>query len=281
MVVLAALILVGAPLQIDGVKAYSYADPWMPGQREIAQGMLPGYGFMSIYYQKETDARFLPTQVIGNGMIDKNLGYVRWSVKSDTIFGKPCFVLRMEGQYNQRLPYSRYRPSDNVIIAKSTTKEEYWVDLNYKIIRHYVEATHPNGTTRADSAYSADHIETRLTDSRGKTTFGTVFPADMESIQRMFQPMIKDGQVLQQEKKYTIYDPIKQTFLERTARVQTRFAGKYGGDPVAGEAVEIDDGVLPILAYITDDGDLFKVDLKNDRLMLNTDAPVHKGKSGG
>ncbi|MEZ0327554.1 MAG: hypothetical protein ACAH95_16770 [Fimbriimonas sp.] len=249
---------------------------YMPGQREVVLGVLPyNETMMQLIWQTDKQASF-PTyngDVIGGGLAEQALGWVKWSVKTDTWAGKPCMVLRCEGNTKEAL--------SKTLKVDIRDIKSWWVDGGGKILRQYEQQIRPFVTRTANCVYQKDSIDVSVEDEKGRRQT-SVFPnVEMDELHAQFKPMWKDGKVLLDKKDYYVFNPFEGGFDKYTARLAGWAGGSYFNMKFVGKAFEITGPRLVQTAGISEEGDLIHVQLPKDRYIVMQALPQGKIKKPG
>ncbi len=274
MIAIAALLALGAPQSITGAqKVTVHLDAYMPGQREVVLGVQPyRETMMMLIWQTDTIPNFPSNygDIQPSGLAEKTLGWVKWSVKNDTWAGKPCKVLRCEGNTTDALSK---KLNVNLRDVKS-----WWVDEDGKIVRQYEQQIRPFATRTANCVYQKDSIDISVDDEKGRRQT-SVFPnMEMNELHAQFKPMWKDGKILLDKKDYYVFNPFEGSFDKYSARLAGWAGGSYFKMKFVGKAFEIVGPRLVQTAGISEEGDLIHVQLPKDRFIVMQSIPVGKEK---
>jgi hypothetical protein len=277
MIAAALFLAVAAPQSIPGgQKATLTMAAYMPGQREVVLGVLPYKDtMMQLIWQTDLTPKF-PTfngEVTPGGVSEQALGWVRWSVKTDTWAGKPCKVLRCEGE-------TREMVSKTLKVTIRDVKA-WWVDDEGKILRQFEQQIRPFANRSANCVYQKDSIDISVDDEKGRRQT-SIFPnIEMDELHAQFKPMWKDGKVLLEKKDYYVFNPFEGGFDKYTARLSGWAGGTYFNMKFVGKAFEITGPKLVQTAGISDEGDLIHVQLPKDRYIVMQSVPQGKEKKAG
>jgi hypothetical protein len=245
-------------------------DVYLPGQREVVLGpLLYRETVMSVVHREERPGNPNGDALAPPVWIEYPLGYVRWSVKDDTLFGQPCRVIRLQG-LTQSPP-----PRD---VKVSEAQSVWYVAPTGKILRQVEVRAGDGGQKTANCTYAEDRIEVQIEED-GRRRVTTVYPSvAMEKLQLQFQPMIVDGKVRRETKEYFVYDPFGGGFERRTATIAGKFAGSWWQTNFRGRHVELTTPQRTVKAYIGDEGDLVQVDFPKNAFIVLQSLPPGKEK---
>jgi hypothetical protein len=246
---------------------------YMPGQREIVLGVTPYRDTqMQLIYQIDKEPRFGGGDVTPGGLFEKALGWVRWSVKADTWAGKPCKVLRCEGETTEEL-------SKTMKVTVRDTKQ-WWVDDENHILRQYEQQIRPFFTRTANCVYQKDSIDITVSDEKGRRQTSMFPNCEMDEIHAQFKPMWVDGKVVLEKKEFYVLNPFEGTFETYSVRLAGWAGGTYFAMKFSGKAFEIAGPRLTQTAGISEEGDLIHVQLPKDRFIVMQQIPQGKEKKG-
>ncbi len=260
-----ALLLAGQGV-VQDLPKFSYLAAYTPGQREIALGPLPQYDVtMEVRFEKTTNAEFTKTKIYGESLTSYSKGYVRWSCIDGKLFDKPCRILKMDG-----ITKGENRTRIKTISYGSRNTTTYWISPEGKLLRQSIQLLDPEGVRNAECIYWADHIEVSVADRKGRRSF-TVFPKiDLSLLDLQFKPMLDGEKVILPFKEYYVYNPFEGSFDKYKATVGGSFHGSWMATKFDGTHVDIEGPEGRVVAYISKEGDLIKVDLpKNHALVLD------------
>ncbi|MGV3615428.1 MAG: hypothetical protein ACO1SV_08865 [Fimbriimonas sp.] len=277
---LAALLVATVTPQRDviGVKDLDVKEAYMPGQREIVLGPLPyRETVMSVIHSKDYPGTFDGKGLAPPVWDEYPLGHVRWSVAEGSLFEKPCRVLRLQGMTQSQVPMKRLQ---KVVGVQNDAVTVWYLSFDGRILRQYEQRSGYGGQKVANCTYGEDEIQVQVEEG-GKRRITTVYPAvDMEKLHLQFRPMIVGDRVVMEEKEYFTYDPFGGGFQKRTAKIGGLFAGQWLQRPFKGRHVDITTPRHTVKAYISDEGDLVKVDLPKDDFFILQSLPPGKEKKG-
>lgn len=279
-----------------------YITPIFGGQREVVLGAKPyeitllggfyekDYTGGSINHGQDTQGQYVDSFIPG-GIVTKSLGYLDWSTRDDKLLDTPCVTVSSSGKWQQTIGK---KPNEQS--WANTGKIQYWIGNDGKILRQYAQLQTPAGSQSGDLTFGPDSIQRRYTGTDGKTSFGEIFPScGMQALNDQFKPMIVDGKVVLRDKDFFRCDPLTGGVQKYSAHISGKFTGTYLDAGFRGTTVVIvDPSGKTQTAFISDDGDLVKVKLDDDRFfVINTvpksrldeyGRPIHKipdAKSGG
>ena len=263
---------------VHGVVNLGVLDAILPGQREVVMGPLPYRDtVMSVIHSKD-----YPGTYDGKGLSppvwdEYPKGHVRWSVTEGTHFDKPCRVIRLQGMMQSVVEMRRLKKAASVQNEALTI---WYLSLDGRILRQYESRQGFDGVKTANCIYGDESIEVQTQDSRNRRV-ATVYPnVDMEKLHLQFRPMIVGDKVVMEEKEYYVYDPFGGGFEKRTARIAGKFAGQWLQKNFRGRHVDIATPRVTMKAYVSEEGDLVKVDLPKDDYFILQSVPQGKEKKG-
>ncbi|MFY9235458.1 MAG: hypothetical protein WAO58_13480 [Fimbriimonadaceae bacterium] len=251
-----AVILISAAAHTQG--------PWLGGQKEYALGVqLQSPSVLGLYVSRKTGTSF--GDVVNKTSIDLRLGWMGWKVVNGLFAQKPCLVLDTDAYTTQVLKGGNLEARSTIKLTRQT-----YVSLEGKVLRETYTWQDASGNYRGEALFGKDEIELTTSGPKGtKTT--TIFPADgMAPFDAAFTPMIKNGEVTLREKTFAVLNPVTGAPLKVTARISNRFDWTQGTGLVKKKGQTID-FIWPDhtqKAYITDKGELCKVDLPAQRILL-------------
>lgn len=243
--------------------AYSQG-PWLGGQKEYALGiLLQEPTVLGLYVNRKTGTSV--GDFVNKTSVDLRLGWMGWKVVNGTFGGNPCFVLDSDAYTTITLKGKTLQAYDTKKLARQT-----FVDDKGKILREAFQWEDGAGKYSAEAKYGPDSIELTTNSPKGaKTT--TVFPAGgMDQFAAAFKPMVKNNEIVLAEKTFAILDPVSGAAQKVTARVAGHFDWSRSAGQVnkKGFCIEFEWPDHKEKAYITDKGELCKVDLPEGRILL-------------
>ncbi len=288
---LATLALAGAMLGsqtvIQGFPKVAYEIPIAGGQREMALGIRhQSETLLNYFYEKEVNAQYIPNG-INDGQphetiqpqnwVEKNLGYMRWSVRPDDIFNQKANLLTTESLVRQRVG-----PKDHQYQITSMAKTQWWISDKGKILRQYYQLQSPMGDLRCNATYGTDSVEVSRETPQG-TKFLTMFPSGgMEALDAQFTPMLAGGKVLLPEKKFQVLNLQTGSVDDYEAKISGKFNCQYMNVWFKGQCVDITGpGKLTEKAYLSDEGDLVKVEFSEEKYWVIQSLPSSKLDKNG
>lgn len=241
---------------------------FMPGQREVVLGPLPYPDtMMLVIFEKELSPTFGGGQVLGGGLAEDTLGWIRWSVKPDKFAGKDCFQIRAEGELNEKIKKAPIQLKE---------VRNYWVTADGEILRQYDVQIGPYYKRVANSVYHKDSIDISIEDEKGRRT-STAYPnIEFSRLYAQFTPMMKNGEVVLREKEYFVFDPFSGKCDKHTARISGSAVGEEFRQKFIGKAFEIKGPELTQTAAVSLEGDLIRVELPKDRYIVMREIPPGK-----
>lgn len=243
---------------------------YMPGPREVVVGLSPyPETQMRIIYEKEVQPTFTAQSgaVGGGGLDERTLGWIRWSVTPTMFAGKECYLLKEEGQLNEKVRKA------TVTINES---RQSWVTLAGKIVRQFDSQTSPIYTRSANSVYHEDSIDVSVEDEKGRRTT-TVYPTiPFSKLDAQFTPMMKGESVLLREKEYYVFDPFTLKCDKFLARVNGAATGTEFRKHFVGKSFEIAGPELTYTAAVSNEGDLIRMEYPHDRFAIMNGLPPGK-----
>lgn len=239
--------------------------PWLGGHQEFALGVqLQSPTVLGLYVNRKTGTSFGDT--VNKTSVDLRLGWMGWKVVNGLFAQKPCLVLDTDAFTTQVLKGGSLEAKATIKLTRQT-----YVSPEGKIVRElYSWNDITGGTYRAEAVFGADSIDLTTHGPRGSRT-ATIFPKeDMALFDAAFTPMLKGGEVVLREKSFALLNPATGAAQKVIARVSGKFDWTRGPGLVDKKGITID-FVWPDhteKAYITDKGELCKVDLPNGRILL-------------
>jgi len=186
-------------------------------------------------------------------------------------------VLRMDSifqpQYHFKFKNSP-RKADVTLDIHGTS--QWWLAPDGTILRQYEQRVDKRGTRTANCTYNKDSIEISV-DLFGQRKVTTLYPSDMDLVQAQFKPMIVDDKVVTREKNYVVYDPFTSGFVKRTAKLSGVFKGIYLSTQFEGNSMTLEgDPDGPFRVFISNEGDLVKMELPKNRFLVLQSLPPAK-----
>jgi len=270
MIALAALVLWQVPPPVAPFAA-SDEVAYLPGQLEVVAGPRPcPTSLMSLYFQTETDPKFMKNAIIGQALIAYNFGWVRFSTRQEDFLGLKVWHMSYAGHTDSHHGKKVY-PED------ATT--DYWVDMDGHIRRQSASKSSDFGRSEALCDFFPDHIQIQLKVD-GKSSEHFLYPAhdELAQLNDQFKPMVVDGKVLIREKTYLVLDPYAGSFQHRTARVHGHFSGKELDTKFQGYNVDIEGDNKIQGACVSDDNDLVRVNLQDSKWFVLQSLPPNRQK---
>jgi hypothetical protein len=270
MIALAALVLWQIP---PAEPPFAAADEvsYLPGQLEVVTGprAVPTT-IMSLYFQTETQPKFMQNAIIGQALIAYNFGWVRFSTTSEDFLGLKVWHMSWVGHTNAHHGKKEY-PED--------AKTDYWVDMDGHIRRQSASKSNMFGHAEALCDYFPDHIQVQ-TKKDGKYLEQFLYPAhdELAQLNDQFKPMMLDGKIILREKEYIVLDPYGCSFQHRTARVHGHFSGKELDTKFQGYNIDIETDHKIQGACVSDDNDLVRVNLQDDKWIVMQTLPPNRQK---
>ncbi len=184
--------LLGTQIQLDPLPQAQYRPAIIGGQREVVLGPQLQYETtMQIDYDKYVDAVVGDHYVSPAGSANYSEGFIRWSVKDDSLFNSPCRLLKMDCLTKGVNHYVTKK-----IEYSSSNSTSWWITPEGKLLRQSVRLIDPTGQKSAECVYWSDHIEVSIVDAKGRRAF-TVFPnVDLSLVDAQFKPMVVDNTVV-------------------------------------------------------------------------------------
>jgi len=260
---------------------FKVPQPYFAGEREVVLGPKAySDSVMALIYSKDYPAK-LDMKGVNPPIWDEYpIGSIRWSVKPDVFGSQQCMVLKMEATYRPQFRFKvKYgaRPNDVTLDIRGVS--QWWIAEDGTILRQFEQRADNRGTQSANCTYGKDSIEVSV-DMFGQRRVTTLYPGDMDKLQAQFKPMIVDGKVVMREKEYLIYNPFTSGFDKRKATLSGAFKGVYLSANFEGTSMTLEgyeDG--PFRAFISNEGDLVKMELPKDRyLVLQSLPPARQAK---
>jgi hypothetical protein len=117
--------------------------PVIGGQREIVVGPKPAeFALLNGFLEQDVAPSKLITPDNTGGYVDswvpggtheESLGYFDCVTRQDRLFSKDCVVITTTAKWNQK-----FGPKTKELNWQNYAKEQYWVGLDGKILRHYL-----------------------------------------------------------------------------------------------------------------------------------------------
>lgn len=265
---------------------FDFPEPIFAGGREVLLGPVPyAESVMTLVYSKDKPAVLNSNGFNGPTWEESTLGFVRWSVKPDHFGERPCLVYRTEAVYR---PAYRFDFKGGTRQAKVEVDvqgvREYWIADDGTILRQYEQRRDSRGVRTANCTYGADSVDVTV-EEFGKRRATTLYPSDMANLQAQFRPMLVEGKVKIPEKEYLVYDPFASRFERRVAKVTGAFRGTFLAMNFRGTSLEVEgDPEGKFRAFVSDEGDLVKMELPKDRFLILQAIPPNrfaKSRPGG
>ena len=261
---------------VQGVMKLDIMEAVTPGQREVVLGPLPYRDtVMTVLHSRD-----YPGTYDGKGLAppvwdEYPKGTVRWSVTDGTHFDKPCKVIRLQGMTQSVVEMRRLK---KVASVQNDALTVWYLSPEGRILRQFESRQGYGGEKTANCIYGDDSIEVQVTEGRQRRVT-TVYPnVDMEKLHLQFRPMIVGDKILMEAKEYWVYNPFGGGFEKRTAKLGGRFAGQWLQKNFKGRHVDITSTSMSVKAYISEEGDLVKVDLPKDDFFILQTVPQGKEK---
>ncbi len=257
-----------------------YQIPVVGGQRQIILGPKPDeWMLMRGLYVRDVNARFKATgedtgggtveSAIPGGMVEDPIGDFDVVCSPATLFEKPCLQLTTTARWIQKVGR---KPRE--IKWNNIAKQVWWVTPEGKILRHLSSLQTPDGVQTGDCTYGKDSVQRRYTDIRGQTSFGELFPAcGMDALNDQFKPMVVDGKIALRDKEFCIANPLTGGIDKYAVRVSGKFSGEYFQSTFRGTTFDIVGPSNTLKTYVSDEGDLVKVDLTSEKYFIIGNLP--------
>lgn len=248
---------------------------YMPGHREWVVGATPWPEVvLSVIHKKEIPADNAAGVYAPSFWDEYPIGIARWSVTESELFSRPCHRVQLFAQTQTKLKFSKPTPPLEVVRQGFTT---WFVTPEGRILRQDVLRREPDGIYEAHCTYAEDRIEVQVT-IKGKRSITTVYPGGrMADLQRQFEPMVSASGPERTEKSFLVYEPFTGGFSAYSIKQNGKFNSVWLGKPVRGHAWEVRSPDYVSRALITDRGELVKVELPNDNMMITTAEDVKGG----
>ncbi len=265
--------------RIEGFPKLKLEIPTSGGQREIVLGVqMHGQSQLAYFYEHEvlasyatknnTGGAWVPS-VIPGGYIDKGLGYMNYAVHNTDLFNKPCKSLSTESVARTEIDVNKLKTK-----FECSSRMQYWIDADGNIIRQFYRLQTPASISSGDALFKKDSIELNVT-INGKTSYRELFPANgIEPLNAQFKPMIVDGKVVMPTKDYEVLNPITGTCDKYKATVGGHFHSNFMNMWFKGWHIEIESAdKLTQTAFVSEEGDLIKVGLPNEKQWIISAVP--------
>ncbi|AIE84782.1 hypothetical protein [Fimbriimonas ginsengisoli] len=265
---LVALAALSQGRQVVGITPVTFDVAYLPGQREIVVGAKPYRDtVMAIQYSGES------APLSGGGRIQAPVweehaeGYVRWSLQPSDLDGIKCLLLKTEGIT---------KPKFHGVQVMVQAIRNYWLTSEGQILKQFDLQSDPLGARAATSIFHEDSVDIEVTEGKD-TRKTTLYPGDaMSRIQSQFKPMMQGTKVEMDEKRFAVFNPFRGGYDEYTVKRSGRFAGPYMQIPFKGESFDIVGPKAKQRAFVSEEGDLVKVELPKNRFLVLTTAPASR-----
>jgi hypothetical protein len=248
--------------------------PWLGGQQEIAYGLTPkSQTIVGLYVNRN-----MAPNEFGRvtGFYEIRLGHMGWKVSRDIFNSQPCLVFESDARTSQRGKYTRSQEEAEATGIFVTQKVKIWVSEQGKIMRENISQESPRGTYFVDAIFGTETVELSG-DLAGVKKDMTMYPqGGTVMFDNFFKPMIKDGKVLMEDKEFYLIDPVTMGIRKCKAHVKGRFAGEVMREKFKGHTIEITTPEDKQVAYVSQEGDLLRVDLPSDRYLLLEYLPASR-----
>lgn len=249
---------------------YANQEAILPGQLEVVVGIRPYKDtVMSLFFSRQFAAEFgSDGSTAGASSSAFTFGSVRFSDREDTLNGKDVWHVHWE---------SITLPRKYTVAYEMDAKIDYWVSKDGHILRQAEQWNDLKGLRSAVADYADDHIDytSRLNGHESKMTINFVSD-ERKKLDRQFEPMVVDGNVVEREKTYLVFLPVSGGLEERTARVSGKFNATECRQKFSGYTVSIEFRKIAQNTCVSDDNDLVQVQLPNDQSIEMMTLPENR-----
>ena len=214
---------------------------------------------------KHVEARFNPNRAPINGSWvggmqgqDVRLGEVSWSVENSTFEGKPCKLFQAKSKWQFQVPGRNKK-----LILNPNIYEFAWLSPDGRLLRSQTSYAGIGQPVQVDAIYHADSIDITKTEGMN-TSQSTLYPNfSMDLFAKLFDPIMKDGLILAQEREIAFIHPITATPVIVKATVKGRFQGKLYFRQYEGYKIETvsPDGNAIASSMVSRHGQILQIDL--------------------
>jgi hypothetical protein len=266
---LVPLIVLAVPKGFSAPLVTQLEWPQMPEHEAVVGMREQGDVVMALEYQRTFEPAFSSKGVVGETMQVATLGFARWSVRPDTLLGKPCRVLRIESTFKQEVRKQQ-------VYLLNTLLTTYWVGDDGHILRQYNETKSGETRQTANAMFAPDGITVTVSDARGNREYVVHPDGGNAKLDAQFTPMFAGGKVLMESKEYWVLEPFRGTLEKRTAKLSGRFAGKYLNVPFRGRCFDVTTPRGTQKNFVSDQGDLIRSELTEYRAFVLNDVPAKR-----
>jgi hypothetical protein len=195
----------------------------------------------------------------------QRLGFSACRVKEDVFNSQKVFYFETDG----RTKFDKQKEFDAGVGAY----ERAWIDPeNGHILRQYFMVNMPKtGERIVEAIYGTKTVELSIKEEGKERTSTLYVEGGCQPFFDRFKPMVADGKVVMKRKDYLVLDPITLGFVKGSAEVGSRFETTIMNIKMRGNLYSVFVNGARQRAYVTDKGDLVKVDLTEDTY-LQVDA---------
>lgn len=212
----------------------------------------------------------LPPQV--TNWYEMRVGYMSWSCSTYPFGKQKAWLLQTDGTYKQSMKDKLY--GDLNVVNRQ--KKSFYIGLDGKLLQENAVTETPIGVWSMQANFNKDGYDLYLKTPQGEKKTSVNVPFDESKFDAMFTPMVKDHKVLIQEKEFYEVNPVDGSPMKRSAK----YGGKWNGywfehTPYKGFYFDFTDPSHTERVYLTDEGDLFRVE-EPDQHYLNIETkPYH------
>jgi hypothetical protein len=253
--------------------------PWLGGHQELGYGVKPKkQTIMGLYVNRNLGPNEYGRVV---AFTEIRLGYMGWKVSNDIFNSEPCLVLESDGLTTQTAKFTRSQEESERLGIRILRKEKIWLSMDGKVMRQQISQESPKGTYYVDAIFGKDTVELSG-NLNGERKDMTMYPVGGTVLfDNFFKPMIKDGKIILPKKEYYVIDPVKMVLEKYTAEVRGRFAGTMMNTKFKGHCIEMVGPEGTQTAYVSEEGDLLRVDLPSNRFLLIEYLPESRDPMAG
>jgi hypothetical protein len=248
--------------------------PWLGMHQEVACGIKPQkQTILGLYVNRN-----LPPNEFGRvtAFSEIRLGYMGWKVSNDIFNSEPCLVFESDTKTSQTAKFVRSQDEAEKYGTHIVQKVKMWVSLEGRLMREQISQESPRGNYFVDAVFGTETVELSG-DLNGVKRDTTMYPVGgTVMFDNLFKPMMKDGKVILPEKEFYLIDPVKMTLRKCKAKIRSRFNGELMREKFKGNTIEITTPEDTQVAYISEEGDLLRVDLPDSRFFLMESLPASR-----
>jgi len=256
-VALLALSPQGQPMNLP-ITAYEM--PHVGGLKEIVMGVEEKpWQRLGLFFNKPVAFNNVTTGKRTINFIEVQIGHAETLVRPVQMGGTiPAYVVEAGGLIRQELgPFK----------VNNTAKRWWWVTKEGKIVRDYFQVTTSSGAWTMDVRFKKDTYDLVLGTPKGETSTEGVSGFDLTKIDAMFTPMIVDGKKVISQKEFFLFDPISGVPQPWKVLLSGRFSSPNTTHKATGFIAEITGRGITRKVFISDQGDLYRVELPKERYL--------------